>query len=102
MFGCNFKSHQIGRVIRYNTEYCDDKRYASFGNLLRTGNLYSEDFCYHIVPEKLDPLRPPQAAAAVSGCYQYTRFCAENKRKRKKSAPGWTRPRARERAKSYF
>ena len=46
VFGCNFKSHQIGRVIRYNTEYCDDKRYASFGNLLRTGNLYSEDFCY--------------------------------------------------------
>ena len=46
VFGCNFKSHQIGRVIRYNTEYCNDKRYASFRNLLRTGNLYSEDFCY--------------------------------------------------------
>ena len=55
VFGCNFKSHQIGRVLRYNTEYCHDKRYASFRNLLRTGNLYSEDFCYHEVPEKLDP-----------------------------------------------
>ena len=55
VFGCNFKSHQIGRVIRYNTEYCNDNRYASFRNLLRTGNLYSEDFCYHEVPEKLDP-----------------------------------------------
>lgn len=55
VFGCNYKSHQIGRVIRYNTEYCADKRYASFGNLLRTGNLYSEQFCYHTVPEKLDP-----------------------------------------------
>ncbi len=55
VFGCNYKSHQIGRVIRYNTEYCNDKRYASFRNLLRTGNLYSEDFCYHDVPEKLDP-----------------------------------------------
>lgn len=32
VFGCNFKSHQIGRVIRYNTEYCNDKRYASFRN----------------------------------------------------------------------
>ena len=53
MFGCNYKSHQIGRTIRYNTEYCTDKRYASFGNLLRTGNLYSEQFCYHTVPEKL-------------------------------------------------
>ena len=48
-------SHQIGRTIRYSTEYCKDKRYASFGNLLRTGNLYSEQFCYHTVPEKLDP-----------------------------------------------
>ena len=55
VFGCNYKSHQIGRTIRYNTTYCNDKRYASFGNLLRTGNLYSEDFCYHEVPEKLDP-----------------------------------------------
>ena len=40
VFGCNYKSHQIGRVIRCNTQYCNDKRYASFGNLLRTGNLY--------------------------------------------------------------
>ena len=55
VFGCNYKSHQIGRTIRYNTEYCQDKRYASFGNLLHTGNLYSEQFCYHTVPEKLDP-----------------------------------------------
>ena len=55
VFGCNYKSHQIGRTIRYNTECCTDKRYASFGNLLRTGNLYSEQFCYHTVPEKLDP-----------------------------------------------
>lgn len=55
VFGCNFKSHQIGRTIRYNTEYCNDRRYASFKNLLRTGNLYSEQFCYHEVPERLDP-----------------------------------------------
>ena len=26
VFGCNYKSHQIGRTIRYNTEYCKDKR----------------------------------------------------------------------------
>ena len=36
VFGCNYKSHQIGRTIRYNTQYCNDKRYASFKNLLRT------------------------------------------------------------------
>ncbi|MGN0708077.1 MAG: patatin family protein [Faecalibacterium sp.] len=55
VFGCNYKSHQVGRVIRYNTAFCADKRYGSFQNLLRTGNYYSEQFCYHEVPEKLDP-----------------------------------------------
>ena len=24
VFGCNYKSHQIGRTIRYNTEYCTE------------------------------------------------------------------------------
>ena len=24
VFGCNYKSHQIGRTIRYNTTYCND------------------------------------------------------------------------------
>ena len=64
VFGCNYKAHQIGRVIRYNTEYCNDKRYASFKNLFKTGNLYSEQFCYHEVPEKLDPFN--EAAFAAS------------------------------------
>ena len=64
VFGCNYKSHQIGRVIRYNTEFCNDKRYASFKNLVKTGNLYSEQFCYHEVPEKLDPFN--EAAFAAS------------------------------------
>ena len=64
VFGCNYKSHQIGRAIRYNTEYCNDKRYASCKNLLKTGNLYSEQFCYHEVPEKLDPFN--EAAFAAS------------------------------------
>ena len=64
VFGCNYKSHQIGRVIRYNTEYCNDKRYASFKNLVKTGNLYSEQFCYHEVPEQLDPFN--EAAFAAS------------------------------------
>ena len=64
VFGCNYKSHQIGRVIRYNTEYCNDKRYASFKNLVKTGNLYSEQFCYHEVPERLDPFDEVAFAAS--------------------------------------
>lgn len=53
-FGCNFKSGQIGRTIRYNMRFCNDKRYCSLRSLLRTGNLFNADFCYRIVPEQLD------------------------------------------------
>ena len=27
VFGCNYKSRQIGRAIRYNMMYCNDERY---------------------------------------------------------------------------
>ena len=26
VFGCNYKSHQIGRVLRYNLAFCQDPR----------------------------------------------------------------------------
>ncbi len=54
VFGCNYKSHQPGRVIRYNTAYCKDKRYCSLSSLIKTGDLYGEQFCYHDIPERLD------------------------------------------------
>ncbi len=54
VFGCNFKSRQIGRAIRYNKKYCNDKRYASFESLIKTGDLYGADFCYKELPDKLD------------------------------------------------
>ena len=54
VFGCNFKSRQIGRVIRYNKRFCGDKRYAGMGNLIRTGNVFGVDFCYRQLPEVLD------------------------------------------------
>ncbi len=55
VFGCNVKSHQIGRAIRYNKRYGRDPRYVSFRSLLKTGDLYGVDFCYRIIPEELDP-----------------------------------------------
>ena len=54
VFGCNVKSHQPGRVIRYNTTYCNDPRYCSFRSLLKTGDLFGVDFCYYELPEQLD------------------------------------------------
>lgn len=53
-FGCNYKSRQIGRVLRYNTRFCRDKRYSGLGVWLKTGNIYSTDFCYNEVPLKYD------------------------------------------------
>lgn len=54
-FGCNYKSKQIGRTIRYNKRYCRDWRYCSIRSLILTGNLYGADFCYRQLPETLDP-----------------------------------------------
>lgn len=54
VFGCNYKSGQIGRVIRYNKRFCSDKRYCSFSSWLKTGDMYNVDFDYRVVPRELD------------------------------------------------
>lgn len=54
VFGCNYKSGQIGRALRYNMRYCADPRYCSLRSLIRTGDLYGADFCYREIPDKLD------------------------------------------------
>ncbi len=53
-FGCNFKSRQIGRSIRYNMKYSRDPRYVGLRSLIKTGDLYGADFCYKEIPNKLD------------------------------------------------
>ncbi|SFK64291.1 Predicted phospholipase, patatin/cPLA2 family [Lachnospiraceae bacterium KH1T2] len=53
-FGCNYKSKQIGRALRYNLRFANDKRYCSIESLIKTGDLFNARFCYHILPEKLD------------------------------------------------
>ena len=54
VFGCNYKSGQIGRTLRYNLKYCRDRRYCSFWNILLHGDMYPKKFCYHDIPEVLD------------------------------------------------
>ena len=53
-FGCNYKSGQIGRVIRYNKRFANDPRYCSWTSLFRTGDLFNADFCYRELPMELD------------------------------------------------
>ena len=54
-FGCNYKSRQPRRAIRYNLKYAKDPRYSSVRSLLTTGDLFNAQFCYHDIPEKLYP-----------------------------------------------
>lgn len=84
-FGCNYKSHQPGRVIRYNRRFARDPRYCSWSSLLRTGDLFGATFCYHTLPDELDPFDREAFAAdpmafhvvttdCFAGCPVYTRL----------------------------
>ena len=68
-FGCNFKSGQIGRPIRYNKRYSRDWRYCSLRSLVQTGDLYGADFCYRALPDELDPFDRAAFAANTMDFY---------------------------------
>ena len=53
-FGCNYKSRQIGRAIRYNTRFAKDPRYSGLRSLLKSGDYFNAEFGYHIVPYEYD------------------------------------------------
>ena len=53
-FGCNYKSRQPGRVLRYNLRYAHDPRYCSLWSLLTTGGIFGPHFAYYDLPQRLD------------------------------------------------
>lgn len=53
-YGSSYMSKQLGRSIRYNLKYINDKRYMSFKSLITTGNLFNVEFCYDTIPNKLN------------------------------------------------
>lgn len=53
-FGCNYKSRQIGRVIRYSKQFARDPRFCSLRSLIKTGDLFGAEFCYHTIPDTID------------------------------------------------
>ena len=53
-FGCNYKSRQPGRAIRYNKRFARDKRYCSWQSWLKTGDLFNAEFGYHVIPTLFD------------------------------------------------
>ena len=54
VFGCNLKSKQIGRAIRYNKRFAKDRRYCSLWSLLFTGDMFGAEFCYEKIPFHYD------------------------------------------------
>ena len=65
-FGCNYKSRQIGRAIRYNKRFARDKRYCSMQSFLRTGDLFGAEYAYHVVPNEYDIFDPTWRRASPS------------------------------------
>lgn len=54
LFGVNYYSKQIGRVIRYNKRFCNSKRYMSILSLILTGNYINRKFAFYEVTKKHD------------------------------------------------
>ena len=78
-FGCNYKSGQIGRVIRYNKRFARDPRYCSWTSLLKTGDLFGGDFCYRELPMVLDVFDAAAFAANPMEFHIVVTDCATGK-----------------------
>ena len=53
--GASYTSKQIGRSIRYYMKHSNNYKFMSLLNWFLTGNVVDTKFCYHELPEKLDP-----------------------------------------------
>ncbi len=73
-FGCNFKSRQIGRPLRYCKRFAEDWRFCSVSSLLLTGDMFGAEFCYHTLPEQLDRM---DVAAFAQNPMNFTIVCTD-------------------------
>ena len=53
-FGCNFKSHQPSRALRYSIRFRNERRYMGLYSLFTSGDLVNAEFCYRTVPNQYD------------------------------------------------
>ena len=53
--GSVYLGNQPGRTIRYYKKYSRHRKFMSFYSLITTGSLVGEQFCYHDLPDRLDP-----------------------------------------------
>lgn len=53
---CSFLAGQRGRAISVARDFIDHPEYCSMRSLLKTGNLFGEQYVFHDIPEKLYPI----------------------------------------------
>lgn len=53
--GSVYLGNQPGRTIRYYKKYSKHRNFMSVWSLLTTGSVVGERFCYHDLPDRLDP-----------------------------------------------
>ena len=56
LFGLNYKSRQIGRALRYNLKYANEKNYMGLYSLITTGDVMNREFCFTKLVYELDRL----------------------------------------------
>ncbi len=54
LFGINYKSKQIGRVLRYNLKYAGISENLGVKSLIKTGDIMNKEFYFHELPYNLD------------------------------------------------
>ena len=53
---CSYLAKQPKRAFNVSVDYLDNKKYASFYNLVTTGDFFRVDFVYDEIPNKLAPI----------------------------------------------
>lgn len=72
--GANWITRQPGRALRYMKAYCRDQRFCSVRSLVQTGDLFGAQFCYHEIPNQLDPVN---AAAYAENPTKFYVVCTD-------------------------
>lgn len=52
---CSFLSGQRKRAYDITVDYLEDKNYCGLYSLLKTGDIFGADMCYHRIPDELNP-----------------------------------------------
>lgn len=70
---CSYLSKQRGRGFATMADYVDDPAYAGVKSLLKTGDIFNVEMCYHRIPDELNPFdhdtfekNPSQGYAVVT------------------------------------